>query len=205
MLKLLDRTLFRFMVNFLWPQYYRPAENYQPNWKILKKYFFSQKICRINGSVPWPVHFTSLVMGADRIKKGFMCDPGDSPNCYIQAFQGIHFGSNVEIAPGCRLIASNHDLEDFSKAMPSKGPIEIGDNVWIGANCVILPSVKIGSNVVIGAGSIVTKNIPGDSIAVGNPCKVIKNKKKYAVDINQIKMNRKFNNKASVSKQENLK
>ena len=76
--------------------------------------------------------------------------------------------------------------------MPSKGPIVIGDNVWIGANCVILPGVKIGSNVVIGAGSIVTKEIPNDSVAVGNPCKVIKKKKPYAVDINTIKLNRKF-------------
>lgn len=192
MLKLLDRTLFRCMVNFFWPQYYRPAENYQANWKILRRYFFFQKIFRINIGVPWPVHFTSMVMGADRIKKGFMCDPGDSPNCYIQAFQGIHLGSNVEIAPGCRLISSNHDLEDFSKSMPSTGPIEIGDNVWIGANCVVLPGVKIGTNVVIGAGSIVTKDIPDNSIAVGNPCKVIKEKKPYAVDIKTIELNRPF-------------
>ena len=190
MIKWLDKTVLRWFVNFLWREYYRPAENYQPNWKILRNYFFFQKILRINGKVKWPVHFTSLVMGADRIKKGFMCDPGDSPNCYIQAFQGIHLGSNVEIAPGCKLISSNHDLEDFSKAMPSKGPIEIGSNVWIGANCVILPSVKIGSNVVIGAGSIIVKDIPSNSIAVGNPCKVIKDKKLYAVDINKIKLNR---------------
>ena len=192
MINFLDKTFFKWIVNFFWSEYYRPVKNYQPNWKILKKYFFFQKILRINGSVKWPVHFTSLVMGANRIKKGFMCDPGDSPNCYIQAFQGINLGSNVEIAPGCRLISSNHDLEDFSKAMPSKGPIEIGNNVWIGANCVILPGVKVGSNVVIGAGSIVTKNIPGNSIAVGNPCKVIKKKASYAVNITSIKLNRKF-------------
>jgi acetyltransferase-like isoleucine patch superfamily enzyme len=192
MIEFMDKTLLRWIVNILWPDYYRPFDNYQPNWKILRKFFFFQKILRINGNVKWPVHFTSLVMGADRIEKGFMCDPGDSPNCYIQAFHGIHFGSNVEIAPGCRLISSNHDLEDFSKAMPSKGPIVIGDNVWIGANCVILPGVKIGSNVIIGAGSIVTKDVPNNSIAVGNPCKVIKKKKPYAVDINTIKLNRKF-------------
>jgi acetyltransferase-like isoleucine patch superfamily enzyme len=195
MIKFLDKTFFKWTVNVFWSEYYRPVENYQPNWKIIKKYFFFQKIMRINGPVKWPVHFTSLVMGADRIKKGFMCDPGDSPNCYIQAFQGINLGSNVEIAPGCRLISSNHDLEDFSKAMPSKGPIEIGNNVWIGANCVILPGVKIGSNVVIGAGSVVTKNIPDNSIAVGNPCKVIKKKASYAVDITTIKLNRKFRTK----------
>ena len=53
-------------------------------------------------------------------------------------------------------------------------PVRIGDNVWIGGSVTILPGVTIGDNVTIGAGSIVTKNIPSNSIAVGNPCKVIK-------------------------------
>jgi maltose O-acetyltransferase len=53
-------------------------------------------------------------------------------------------------------------------------PITIGDNVWIGGNVVINPGVTIGNNVVIGAGSIVTKNIPDNVIAVGNPCKVVR-------------------------------
>lgn len=51
-------------------------------------------------------------------------------------------------------------------------PISIGDNVWIGANCTILPGVTIGNNAVIGAGSVVTKDIPESVVAVGNPCKV---------------------------------
>ena len=53
-------------------------------------------------------------------------------------------------------------------------PIKVGNNVWIGGNVVVLPGVTIGDNVVIGAGSIVTKDIPSNSVAVGNPCKVIK-------------------------------
>ncbi len=53
-------------------------------------------------------------------------------------------------------------------------PVRIGDNVWIGGSVTILPGVTIGDNVTIGAGSVVTKNIPSNSIAVGNPCKVIK-------------------------------
>ena len=176
----LDKTLMRWIVNWAFPEYYRPAQGYQSNWKIFKRYFFCQKILRINGRVKWPVHFTSMVLGAQNITKGFMCDPGDSPNCYIQAFCGINIGSNVEIAPGCRLISSNHDLSDYSKSQKSP-PITIGDNVWIGANCVILPGVSIGSNVVIGAGSIVTKAIPDNSIAVGNPCRIVREKNPYSV------------------------
>jgi maltose O-acetyltransferase len=53
-------------------------------------------------------------------------------------------------------------------------PVIIGDNVWIGGSVTILPGVTIGDNVTIGAGSVVTKDIPSNSIAVGNPCKVIK-------------------------------
>ncbi|WP_363315970.1 DapH/DapD/GlmU-related protein [Chryseobacterium sp.] len=54
-------------------------------------------------------------------------------------------------------------------------PITVGDNVWLGGNVVVLPGVTIGSNSVIGAGSIVTKDIPSNVVAVGNPCKVVKN------------------------------
>lgn len=53
-------------------------------------------------------------------------------------------------------------------------PVTIGDNVWIGSGTIIMPGVTIGSNSVIGAGSIVTKDIPADCIAVGNPCKVLR-------------------------------
>ena len=172
----MDKTLWKWVVMISFPKYRRPAEGYQSNWKILKKYFVAQKILRINGSVLWPVHFTSKVMGPERIKKGVMCDPGDSPNCYIHAYGGIHFGSNVEIAPGCCIVSQNHDISNFSKAQPASGPITIGDNVWIGANSVVLPGVSIGDNVVIGAGSIVTNDIPCNSVSVGNPCKVIRKK-----------------------------
>ena len=68
------------------------------------------------------------------------------------------------------IISWNHrNILNYAK------PIEIGNNVWIGGNVVVLPGVTIGDNCVIGAGSIVTKDIPKDSVAVGNPCKVIKN------------------------------
>lgn len=65
-------------------------------------------------------------------------------------------------------------------------PITVGDSVWIGANVSVLPGVKIGSNTIIGAGSVVNKDIPDGVIAVGNPCKVIReitdeDKKKYPI------------------------
>jgi acetyltransferase-like isoleucine patch superfamily enzyme len=188
----IDNILFRPVVNLLYKEYYRPKTGYKLNYRILLRFAIAQKLFRINGSAPWPVHFTSLVLGDKNIKKGFMCDPGDSIGCYIQAYGGIEFGSNVEIGPGVKIISQNHDLNDFSTAMPSKKPIIIGDNVRIGANSVILPEVTIGSNVVIGAGSVVTKDIPSNSIAVGNPCQVIRKKEPYDIDIYKIKLNREY-------------
>ena len=60
--------------------------------------------------------------------------------------------------------------------------IVIGNNVYIGACCIILPGVKIGDNVVIGAGSVVTRNIPSDSVAAGNPCRVIRILQRYEAE-----------------------
>lgn len=71
---------------------------------------------------------------------------------------------------------AGHPLDYITrnKGLEYAKPIEIGNNVWIGGNVTILPGVKIGDDSVIGAGSVVTKDIPSDVIAVGNPCKPIK-------------------------------
>lgn len=139
---------------------------------------FYQKILMFNWFVPWPVHFTSFFRDLDNIEIGTGTFPGLSPHCYLQGNNGIIFGNNVRIAPGCTIISSNHDPENYSKHIKC-GPIRIGNNVWLGANAVILPTVQIGDNVVIGAGSVVTTDIPPNSIAVGNPCRVIKEKGPY--------------------------
>lgn len=89
----------------------------------------------------------------------------------------ITFGSNVFIGPNCGFYTAIHPLnpDERNKFLESAKPITVGNNVWIGGNVVILPGVTIGDNTTIGAGSVVTKNIPSDVVAVGNPCKVIKN------------------------------
>lgn len=81
------------------------------------------------------------------------------------------FGSGVHICP------PTHPLDPEIRKTGIEGgkPIFIGDNVWVGSGAIICPGVSIGNNSVIGAGSVVTKDIPENCIAVGNPCKVIKN------------------------------
>ncbi|MFK5879047.1 MAG: DapH/DapD/GlmU-related protein [Flavobacteriaceae bacterium] len=187
----LDYFFFGYLINILYPEYYRPKYGYIRYSTLFFKYYIPQKIFRLNPTVKWPVHFTSKVVAPENIKKGILCDPGDNYNNYIQATNGIVFGSNIEIGPGTNIISSNHDFSDFYKQSKAK-PITIGDNVWIGCNCVILPEVNIGSNVIIGAGSIVTKDIPSNTISVGNPCKVIKSKKPHTEGFSNITFNKKI-------------
>ncbi len=88
----------------------------------------------------------------------------------------VTIGNNAHIGPNVSLYTSGHPIHpDSRNSGYSYGiPITIGNNVWIGGSTVILPGVTIGDNVVIGAGSVVTKDIPENMIAVGNPCKVIR-------------------------------
>lgn len=189
--KFIEYQIFHRINNFFYPEYYRQKYDYILPHVLFFTYLIPQKILRINGKVPWPVHFTSEIRGHQNIKKGILCDPGDNPNIYIQANNGIIIGSNVGFGAGCSLISANHNHNDHS-IHDECGPIIIGNNVFVGSNSVILPGVTIGDNVVIGAGSIVAKDIPSDSIAVGNPCKVIKQKEPYIEDFTKTIFNRKL-------------
>ncbi len=88
----------------------------------------------------------------------------------------VTIGKNAQIAPNVSIYTAGHPLHPESRNSGYEYgiPITIGDNVWIGGNAVIMPGVTIGNNVVIGAGSVVTKDIPDWSVAVGNPCRVIR-------------------------------
>ncbi|MFK5957953.1 MAG: acyltransferase [Lutibacter sp.] len=187
----IDFLLFGWIINLAYPQYYRPKYGYQKYYILFFHFLIPQKLFRLNPKINWPVHFTSKIVAPENIKKGVLCDPGDNPGIYIQANNGIIFGNNIEIGPGAKIISSNHDISNFRKHILSK-PIKISNNVWIGANAVILPEVEIGENVIVGAGSLVTKSIPPNSIAVGNPCIVIKQKEPYSEDFSIIKFNKRI-------------
>lgn len=89
---------------------------------------------------------------------------------------GVTFGDNVFIGPGCGFHTSGHpvDFERRDQGLEYAYPITVGDHVWFGAGVQVMPGVTIGSNVVIGGGSVVVKDIPSDSVAVGNPCRVLR-------------------------------
>lgn len=88
----------------------------------------------------------------------------------------IYIGNEVMIGPNVTICTTGHPVYPLYRQMVAHYslPIHIGDNVWIGANSVVLPGVTIGENTVIGAGSIVTRDIPANVVAVGNPCRVMR-------------------------------
>ena len=132
----------------------------------------------IHFNIPWYVHYSSRVVYWRNIQLGKNVEPGANVANYIQALNGIIFGSNIRIGPNVSIISSNHNIDDYDKHDDSD-PVRIGNDVWIAANCVILPGITVGNNVVIGAGSIVNRDIPDNSIAAGNPCRVLRSKSEY--------------------------
>ena len=98
--------------------------------------------------------------------------------CEIQGTGGLEIGDNVAISPHVSIFPFSHNFQQknilISKQGKSMEGIKIGNDVWIGANCVILDGVTIGNGVVLGAGTIVNKDISDYSIAVGVPAKIIK-------------------------------
>ncbi|WP_016776304.1 acyltransferase [Anaerophaga thermohalophila] len=183
-LEWIDQNPCRWMVKLVYPQYKRPRHGYMKHYRVLYDYFFMQKIMGFNRMVPWPVDFRSKIRGWQHIKKGIICDPGDSPGVYINAFGGLKFGNNVEIGPNTTIVTTNHYKYDQRKTSPKQG-VEIGNNVWIGSNCVILPGTKIGDEVTIGAGCIISSEIPAKSTVVrsNDTIKIIPKSKDYEWNI----------------------
>ncbi len=88
----------------------------------------------------------------------------------------VSFGKNVLIGPNVSLFTASHPIDPIARAAgwEYSKPISIGDNVWIGGHTVINPGVSIGENSVIGSGSVVTRDIPANVVAVGNPCRILR-------------------------------
>ena len=121
------------------------------------------------------------------INQPFYCDYGKQISVGKRFFANFHFtvldearvtiGDDCFIGPNVSIYTACHSTDPVERNTRREWaePVTIGDNVWIGGSVTILPGVTIGDNVTIGAGSVVAKDIPSNTVAVGNPCKVIKN------------------------------
>jgi len=95
-------------------------------------------------------------------------------NCNFVDDTKIIVGKNCMFGPAVTIATVGHPINPNYRGYMYADPVKIGDNCWIGAGSIICPGVTIGENSVIGAGSVVTKDIPANSVAVGNPCKVLR-------------------------------
>ena len=141
--------------------------------------FIFQRIFGINKNVAWSVHYTSLILSPEKIKigKNVAYSFAVSGGLYIQAKNGIEIGDDVLIAPGVKIVSTNHDEVTFNAT--EEPPIVIGDHCWLGSNSIILPGVTLGKHVIVGAGAVVTKSFPDGVILGGVPAKVIRKVKGY--------------------------
>jgi len=90
----------------------------------------------------------------------------------IGCFQKVTLGENVRCGANTTISDGEWHLDDTRAAKPS--PITIGNDVWLGVGVTVLKGVEIGANTVVGAGSVVTQSLPGNVIAAGNPCRVVR-------------------------------
>ncbi len=120
----------------------------------IKNYYKIPKLIRLG-----------LVVGENfQPQVGCIIDPS---HCFL-----INIGNNVTLSPRVHILAHDASTQNYL-GFTKIGRVKIGNNVFIGAGCIILPNVTIGNDVIIGAGSIVSKNIPDNSLALGSPAKVI--------------------------------
>jgi maltose O-acetyltransferase len=130
-------------------------------------YFFASIVRMIRGEVPTDI----LIKRGMKVGKNFSREGGgriDTSYCFL-----IEIGNNVTLAPNVVLLAHDASLKQFL-GLSKVGNVRIGNNVFIGANSVVLPNVTIGDNVIIGAGSIVSRDIPSNTIYAGNPARFIR-------------------------------
>ena len=120
------------------------------------------------------------------VKPPFYCDfgchifAGDNLyinyDCTILDGNTVHLGNNVLLAPKVQIYTASHPIDPETRlsSLELTVPVTIGNNVWLGGGVIVCPGITIGNNVTIGAGSVVTKDIPHDVVAAGNPCRIIK-------------------------------
>lgn len=115
------------------------------------------------------IDFTAGLMcfyGNIYAQNAYLCD------AFLVDYADIVFEEGAKVSFGCMFVTTKHDKNDFRKIIAE--PIIIKRNAYIGARAIVLGGVTIGENSIIGAGSVVTRNIPDNVFAAGNPCKVIK-------------------------------
>jgi len=121
-----------------------------------------------------------------QVRSPFFCDYGVhirigrngfvNYGCMFLDCNLITIGDDVQIAPGVHIYTALHPLDATSRksGLEAAQPVFIGNNVWLGGGCMVCPGVRVGDNSVIGAGSVVVSDVPANRLAVGNPCRIVR-------------------------------
>lgn len=161
---------------------------------VEERQYAKELVFKINSSHPGETDFRNELLrkllgktqNAFFVETPFRCDYGynieigenfySNYNLIILDCAKVTIGNNVLLGPNVGIFTAGHPLHHTLRVQEYEYafPIHIGNNVWIGGNVSVNPGVSIGDNSVIGSGSVVTKNIPANVIAVGNPCKVVR-------------------------------
>lgn len=139
----------------------------------IRSYFYEKSLKKCDGELY--ILPGTIICYPYRVSLGYNCFI--NRGVYITARANIIIGDNVLIGPGVIINSGKHRYKDPKELIRNQGhtilPITIGNDVWIGANAVIMPGVTIGDGCVIGAGAVVTKSMPAYSVAVGVPARII--------------------------------
>lgn len=151
-----------FVIRFM--SYYKRLRKKYWAWR----YFNNQKSVTVHGPLK-VLRRERIILGENvTFNEGVIIDPGD----------GLVIGDNVVVSSNAMLLGSDLNVKNIERPSRERnhisGTIVVGDNVWLGAGCIILKNCSIGSGSIVGAGAVVTKDIPDYSVAVGNPAKIIK-------------------------------
>ena len=163
--------------------------------ELVKERLLAREHCiRLNNLSPEKLeterqHITEQLLGQRTdvfITPPFHCDYGKNIsvgtnvyfnfNCIVLDVAKVTIGSNVLFGSSVQMLTATHPVNAIErrKGLELGMSIEIGDDVWVGSGAILCPGVKVGDGAVIGAGSIVTKDVPGNTLSAGNPCKVIR-------------------------------
>ena len=163
--------------------------------ELVKERLLAREHCfRLNNLSPEKLeierqHITEQLFGKTTdvfITPPFQCDYGKNIsvgtnvyfnfNCIVLDVAKVTIGSNVLFGPCVQILTATHPINanERRKGLELGKSIEIGDDVWVGSGSIICPGVKVGNGAVIGAGSIVTRDVPGNTVSAGNPCKIIR-------------------------------